>query len=286
MISIKKDYTKPCVSVLMTIYNAEPYLKEAIDSILSQTFENWELIAIENGSQDNSLTILSEYKDHRVHVSIYPKNIGRTNALCVAFEKAQGEYIAILDADDVAHPERLAKQVKYLNKNLDVGLVGSWAKRIDKNGNDIANFNPPIDKTRLYNSLGWTNLFVHSSTMYRKYLAQKVGGYSKNYIYAQDYALILDLVKICQVAIIGEYLCDLRILDSSMTFGNNEYNKIRLRESKLLFQKAAKNIPLSAVAYIKNRVKLAILSLRIHFDLKNIIDFIYFQYVTLRCKSK
>lgn len=264
MISHKvHKYSNPSVSVLMTIYNAEPYLKEAIDSIIFQTFENWELIAIEHGSTDNSLALLSSYDDPRIHVFVYPENIGRTNALCKAFGQAQSEYIAILDADDISHPDRLAKQVKYLNENPEVGLVGSWAERIDKDSNIIANFNPPIEKTQLYNSLGWTNPFVHSSIMYRKYLAQKVGGYPKNYIYAQDYALTLNLLKVCQVAIIDEYLCKLRILNSSMTFGNNEYNKIRSKESKLLFQRAAQDIPLSAMAYIRNRIKLAILNSKI-----------------------
>lgn len=258
---IEKSLTNSGVSVLMTVYNAELYLKEAIDSIVSQTFDNWELIIVNDGSTDKSERILLNYEDSRIRVFSYSQNIGRTSALCIAFEQARGEYIAILDADDISHPERLAKQVKYLNENPHVGLVGSWAKRIDNNGNVIADFNPPIEKTKLYNSLGWTDPFVHSSVMYRKYLAQQVGGYPKTYVYSQDYAFILNFVKISQVAIMDEYLCRLRIVNSSMTW-RKEYNQIRLMEAILLFQKAAHEISLSKTASIKNRSRLALLNFK------------------------
>ena len=108
---------EPRVSVLMTIYNAEPYLKEAIDSIVAQTFGEWELIAIENGSSDGSRAILDSYQDERIRCFCLPENIGRTPALRYAFEQAGGEYIAVLDADDVSHPERFKKQVEYLDQH-------------------------------------------------------------------------------------------------------------------------------------------------------------------------
>lgn len=259
---IEKDSTNPYVSVLMTIYNAESYLKEAIDSIISQTFENWELIAVDDGSTDNSPAILSNYKDTRIRVWINSTNIGRTPALRSAFEQSRGEYIAILDADDISHPERFARQVEYLNQHPDVGLVGSWAKRIDKHGSVILDFKPSTEKDQLYNSLAWKNPFVHSSIMYRKKLALQAGGYPKTYIYAQDYALILNIINLSQVAMIGEYLCKLRISNSSMT-ESKEYNKIRLMEGILLYEKAAEDVSLSRTAYTKNKCRLALLNFKL-----------------------
>ena len=140
--SLKRN---PKVSVIMTIYNAGPYLKEAIDSIVAQTFDDWELIAIENGSLDESPAILTGYKDGRIRVFALPKNIGRTPALRYALQQAQGEYIAVLDADDVSHPERLKKQAAYLDQHLEVGLVGSWAEQINERNKVSGEYRPSAE---------------------------------------------------------------------------------------------------------------------------------------------
>src|SRR3972149_9086486 len=108
------NHAMPMVSVLMTIYNAEPYLRAAIDSLISQTFPDWELIAVENGSTDGSLSVLKDYADPRVRVFQQKKNIGRTPALRFAFDQARGDYVAVLDADDISSPDRLARQVAFL----------------------------------------------------------------------------------------------------------------------------------------------------------------------------
>lgn len=225
----------PRVSVIMTIYNAEPYLKEAIDSIVAQTFNDWELIAIEHGSSDESPAILAGYKDERIRAFALPKNIGRTPALRYAFERAQGEYIAVLDADDVSYPERLRKQAKYLDQHLEVGLVGSWAEQINERSEAVGYFKPPIDGDKLHDALGWSNPFVHSSVMYRNDIAKRVGGYPPEYIYAQDYALILNIEKEAQVAMIDEPLCMWRVLETCMT-RSPKYGMVIAKENLLLGQ--------------------------------------------------
>lgn len=208
---------EPRVSVLMTIYNAEPYLKEAIDSIVAQTFGEWELIAIENGSSDGSRAILDSYQDERIRCFCLPENIGRTPALRYAFEQAGGEYIAVLDADDVSHPERFKKQVEYLDQHCKVGLVGTWAEQINAASEVVDIFKPPASKHELSDALGWSNPFVHSSIMYRSIIASRVGGYPAEYIYGQDYALVLSVERECEVAMLGEALCKWRVLATSMT---------------------------------------------------------------------
>ena len=115
---------KPKISILMTIYNHQNYLEESIKSILKQKFKNWELIACENGSRDNSKSLLKKIKDKRIKKFFFKKNIGRTNCLNFALKKSKGEYIAILDSDDIAMPSRLSKQIKFI-KEKKIALVGS-----------------------------------------------------------------------------------------------------------------------------------------------------------------
>lgn len=254
----------PKVSVLMTIYNAEQYLKEAIDSIVAQTFADWELIAIENGSSDKSPAILSGYQDERIRVFALPENIGRTPALRYAFEQARGEYIAVLDADDVSHPERLKKQVAHLDQYHEVALVGSWAEQINEAGKVIGHFQPPVDKNDLYEALGWSNPIAHSSVMYRGGCAKQIGGYPVAYTYAQDFALILAIArnKNTHLGIIGEYLCKYRICGSSVTHSPRSLLN-RGQEQLALLRQAAEIFPMSELTAKRNHHGQAVAQLKI-----------------------
>ncbi len=252
----------PRVSVLMTIYNAEPYLRAAIDSIITQTFPDWELIAVENGSTDGSLSILKEYSDPRVRAFPLEKNIGRTPALRFAFDQARGEYIAVLDADDISSPERLVQQVQFLDKHADVALVGSWAQYIDERGKIFDEFKPPVDQEQLQDCLGWTNPIVHSSAMYRRQLAQQAGGYPADIVWAQDFGLMLALAPHCKVAVIDEFLCQLRVLAGSMTRSRSSQVLVA-SEALLLFRRAAGLPRLSSKARRLNRRAIAIAEIRL-----------------------
>lgn len=107
---------KPKISVLMTIYNHENFLKHAIKSIINQSYKNWELIAIDNGSTDNSKKILKKFRHKNIKKKILKKNIGRTNCLNYGLRFCRGEYIAILDSDDVSEKSRFKKQVNEMEK--------------------------------------------------------------------------------------------------------------------------------------------------------------------------
>lgn len=246
----------------MTIYNAGPYLKEAIDSIVAQTFGDWELIAVENGSSDESPAILRSYNDERIRAFVLPENIGRTPALRYAFEQARGEYTAVLDADDVSCPERLMKQVAYLDQNPDAGIVGTWVRQINARGEVIGKFEPPVVEKELYDVLGWTNPIVHSSIMYRAVLAKRLGGYPATYTYAQDFALILALSRIARICIIGEYLCKYRVITSSVS--RNPKMLLNIGHEQLsLLQEAAHVIPLSELAIKRNHHRQAVAQIKI-----------------------
>jgi len=251
-------FNLPRVSVLMTVYNGGSFLRESIESVLAQTFTDWELIAVDDGSSDASPAILADYyADPRVRVFPLPKNIGRTPALRHAFDQARGEYIAVLDQDDLSHPERLARQVAFLDQHSDVVLVGSWAKYIDEEGNVFAKFMPPTNGDEFPDCLGWGNPIVHSSAMYRKQAAVMAGGYPEQFNYAQDYGLILALVQLGKLAIIDDYLCKLRAVKGGMT-RSSRHRMIVSSDLLALSQYAAKTLPLSTRSRRLNRRAIAI----------------------------
>src|SRR5215831_13102998 len=125
----------PCVSVVLPVYNGEKYLAEALDSILQQTFNDYELIVIDDGSTDRSSAIIESYvkKDRRVIVH-RQDNCGLIMSLNQGSSLARGKYIARMDADDVSLPQRLEKQLDYLEQRPDIGLLGTWIQDIGPNG--------------------------------------------------------------------------------------------------------------------------------------------------------
>jgi len=246
----------------MTIYNAEAYLKEALDSVVNQNFRDWELIAIENGSRDSSPEILACYKDSRIRTFALSANIGRTRALRYAFDNARGEFIAVLDADDLAHPNRLELQAEYLERHPACGLVGTWVEEIDSTGSVIGVLQPPAAEADLRDRLGWSNPFVHSAVMYRAALATEVGGYPANVIYSQDYSLILKIARRSGVGIIESFLCKLRSTAGSMT-SDSSLRLVRAEEGLQLLREAAEILCLSPVAIRRNRHRQAVAKLKI-----------------------
>ncbi|MBN1886764.1 MAG: glycosyltransferase [Thermoflexales bacterium] len=181
----------PKVSVLMSVYNGERYLREAVESILGQTLANFEFIIIDDGSTDDTWNILAEYafRDRRVVLIRNEGNIGLTHSLNKGLQLARGEYVARLDADDVSLPERLDRQVHYLDLHPHVGVLGTWLSRIDASGNVIDTLALPTVSGVLKWSLHFDNCFPHSSVVLRRALLDQVGAYSSDVAYAQDYEL-------------------------------------------------------------------------------------------------
>lgn len=252
----------PRVSVLMTIFNAEPFLKESLDSLLGQDYAQWELIAVENGSKDASPEILAGYSDPRIRKFAFHSNIGRTAALRYAFSQARAEYIAVLDADDVALPGRLQRQVEYLDSHPETGLVGAWADEIDSQGALIGSFRPPADESALRDWLGWSNPFVHSAVMYRSSLARDVGGYPESIVHSQDYSLVLKLAQRSGLGMIEEVLCKLRSAPSTMT-NDPSLQLVRAREALELLTEARETLRLSPAALSRNRRRRAVAKLKV-----------------------
>jgi len=183
----------PKVSVVMSVYNCERYVGEAVKTILHQTFSDFEFIIINDGSTDRTPNLLREFDDPRIRVIDQP-NSGLTVSLNRGIRLAKGEYIARMDADDLSERERLEKQVKALDRNPGIAVVGCWYKIIDENGSLVGYKRLPEDVNQLAELLMRENPICHGSVMMRKRALQTVGLYNENLRYAQDYELWLRML--------------------------------------------------------------------------------------------
>lgn len=186
--------SKPKISVVMSIFNQERFLREAVESILSQSFDNFECLISDDCSTDKSLKIIKDFKDKRIKVFQNEKRQGLAKSLNFLISKARGKYIARMDGDDISLSNRLKEQVEFLDKHPRVVLVGSWAKIINKQEKTIGEFKYPIKYKEIRKAILSYNSFIHPSVMFRKDILKKIGGYDESLVYSQDYDLFLRLV--------------------------------------------------------------------------------------------
>ncbi len=172
-----KTIVSPSISVVTSVYNCEKYLRESINSILSQTFNDFEFIIIDDGSIDSSIDIINSFNDSRIKL-LRQENRGLAFALNEGIKKARGKYIARMDADDICLPDRFQKQFDFLEHNPDYVVVGSNAHRMDMKGNYLCTSSMPISWEEIKTVLPQAP-FYHSSTMFRKDVFFKCGEYSE-----------------------------------------------------------------------------------------------------------
>ncbi len=202
------------VSVVMAVFNAEKYIEAAVRSILQQTFEDFELIIINDGSEDQTLNIINSIEDKRIRI-INQDNSGAASARNVGLKSANGEYIAILDSDDTAFPERLQKQVNYLDKNPDCGIIGGNARVIDKDGVFVYNTNQNLDWESIKLKLP-SSPFIHSTVMFRGSLIKKIGIYPEIPT-SEDALFFLKISKVSKMINLKDCLINYRILPSALS---------------------------------------------------------------------
>ncbi len=201
----------PKVTVLMSVYNGEQFLREAVDSILSQKFEDFEFLIINDGSNDGTKEILESYRDPRIRLIENDKNIGLTKSLNKGINMSNGQYIARMDADDVSIPDRFEKQVNFLNENNEVGLVGTYYLMINEKGNVLHEVRPLTDRRELKEKLLTTNQFGHGTVMFRRECLGKSGLYREEFKSSQDYDLWLRISEMYDIANIPEPLYKWRV---------------------------------------------------------------------------
>ncbi|KKT37083.1 MAG: WbfO protein [Parcubacteria group bacterium GW2011_GWA1_44_13] len=205
----------------MSVYNGEKYLTQAIESILSQTYTDFEFIIINDGSTDKSLEILNKFKKENARIRIISReNKGLIYSLNEGVRNARGEYIARMDADDISLSQRFEKQFKYMKEN-DLAVCGTWAEGIDNLGNKIKemDYPPSANKIKIFTLLH--NPFIHPSVMFRKDVFEKVGGYRKIYNLAEDHELWTRMIFTYKADNVPEKLLKYRLHDGQITRRNN-----------------------------------------------------------------
>src|SRR5262249_2828374 len=234
--SIQKDGGSPRVSVLMAVHNGERNLRETIESILNQTFKDFEFLIVNNGSTDKSRELILSYEDSRIRLIDTKHNIGQTKSLNRGLEMAKGQFIARQDADDISESERLAKQVTFMEMHPDVALLGTWYKKIDANGNEIGHRALPCGDIDIRWGLLFSCPFVHSSVMLRKDIVlERIGFYNEALSYSQDYDLWYRIAQRLSIANLPEHLVRFRIWASSMTstYGDRVQEGHRIRVANI-----------------------------------------------------
>jgi glycosyltransferase involved in cell wall biosynthesis len=201
----------------MAVYNGEKYLTLAIESILGQSIPDFEFIIVNDGSSDRTKELLQAIHDDRITILTNSQNLGLTKSLNIALTRSQGVYIARQDADDISCPDRLQKQIEWLEKHPTVGLLGCDYEMIDTNGRRLEIIHLPTGDKELRDRLVSGNIFCHGSVMLRRTVIEAVGGYDERFPVTQDYDLWLRMLEKCEIDNLPEVLYQLRIDPGSVT---------------------------------------------------------------------
>lgn len=217
------------ISIIMPVYNGERFLREAIKSILSQTYEDFEFIIINDGSTDKTLEIIDEYKDKDGRIIVISReNRGLVASLNEGIALARGEYIARMDADDICSADRLNEQIAFFEAHPECVLVGSWAETIDENGNVIGSLTyPPLKTTDIREYALIHNPFIHPSVMFRKDCVLVIGNYHASFKHNEDYELWTRIVYKYPCMNIPKKLIQYRLHSKQITKKNNPEMRIQ-----------------------------------------------------------
>jgi hypothetical protein len=218
--------TAPAVTVLMPAYNAAPHLTEALESILRQTFSDFEFVVVDDGSTDDTPSILRACADPRLSVLANERNFGVIGSLNRGLEAATGEFVARMDADDVALPKRLERQVNFLRNSPQIGLCGTWFETFG--GARSAVVRPPTDPDDLAARLFYESPLGHPTVMFRRKLFEEHElRYSRECLHAEDFDLWTKVARVTKLANIPEVHLRYRWHDKQVT----NLSKARQRQS-------------------------------------------------------
>lgn len=214
--------SNPAVSVLMPCYNCSRWLAEAIDSVLAQTFRNFELLLLDDGSTDGTWKIMQSYRDRDIRiVAMSKRNTGLADTLNVGIAQAKGEWIARIDQDDLCEITRIEQQINFVRNQPNVVLLGSGFDEIDENGRFIMKHLYPPGHCELVRHLERLRpFFPHSSAFYRVEVVKQVGGYNPRIHRADDWRLWLQLTQRGEVACLPEPLVKIRKHSGQMSLDN------------------------------------------------------------------
>ena len=210
----------PVVSAIMPTYNGAPFLAAAIDSVVAQTYTDWELIVVNDGSTDDTVEVLQRYTDPRIRIVHLARNQGRARARNVALEHARGRYIAICDSDDMSVPERLARQVAFLDGHHDIDVVGSqmlffWGDAPPQPGTLYPESPDAIARRFARGRMAVAN----GTCLLRAECFARFGAYCPDLVAVEDFELFLRMYRSCRFQTLPEPLLLYRHRPSGVPFG-------------------------------------------------------------------
>ncbi len=223
----------PIITVLMPAYNAAAFIAQAVDSVLAQSFSNFELLVVDDGSMDDTVSIVQSYSDERVRLLQLPHR-GIAAALNKGLEAARGRYIARFDADDICYPERLQVQYQYLSAHPDHIICGCAADYVTEEGDFVFTYQPPgFSYEELLASYKTKCPFIHSGVMYVKEAIVQAGGYNEHAHTFEDHLLWSQLLKKTKGCNLRKVLLRVRLNAQSVTIDERwrpqQFNEIKSR---------------------------------------------------------
>ena len=218
------NMSTPLVSVILPIYNAELYVRESIQSVLNQSFSDFELIVINDGSTDSSEKVILEFLDERIKYVKNEANLKLIDTLNLGLKLAQGKYIARIDADDISFLDRFEKQISFLDKNPDYGIVGSFAECFGDTNEIIKYVEEDLD---IRCALLTHNPFIHSTIMVRSLVLRENNLlYKKDQLHVEDYGLWIQMLAFTKAKIIPECLIKYRVHENQISTVYRELQKL------------------------------------------------------------
>lgn len=233
----------PLLSIIIPTYNSEQFLSQTIQSILNQTYKNFELIIINDGSTDSSKSIIESFNDTRIKYYENKKNKGIVFTRNYGLQLAKGEYIGMVDSDDIVYPEKFEEQITFLEKNKDFGMVGSWVKFIDVEGKRLSGswkLNAPpemIPSIMLFN-----NYFVQSAVLSRRESISRFT-FKVDFPTAQDYLMWVEVTQNYKTWNLPKYMLDYRVHKGGIT---EKHKEVRSEKEKEIFRMQLKRLEIDA----------------------------------------
>jgi len=233
----------PFITILMAVNRDEGLLSDTINSVLTQTYSNFEFLIINDGTDNGVIDTVKEFDDSRIKL-INIEKYGLTKSLNHGLNICEGEYIARQDGGDISYPQRLQKQVSKMVKHPNLALLGTCIKNLTKNGEYLGDTIFPDSMEMIINHIGFQNTFWHGTVMFTKKVATQLNGYREEYKMAQDYDFWLRISECYDIANLNEVLYERRVDKNSIS--------LRTKKIQVKFAKIARN---AHEARIKNEVE-------------------------------
>lgn len=230
---------QPKVSVFMPVYNAGIYLKEAIESILNQTYTDFEFVIINDGSTDSSAEVIQGFDDSRIKLFNNNKNLGLIATLNIGLELCKGEYIIRMDSDDISLPNRIAHQIRFLEENPQIGLIGSWFEDFgDHIENKIVRYSQKDSEIRIRH-LYQTHISHPTAVFRTSIIRENQIRFDPDFVYGEDYNFWVEMSAFCKMSNYPEVLVRKRdhpknITNSFSAVMHDTCTKVKLKQFKLM----------------------------------------------------